>query len=67
VSYTLRRTVTACPRPAPPALPALDAGKRIEHPANLARLTLAVDLMASHIADQDAALDCYERQAEGGS
>ncbi|MDR2745680.1 MAG: hypothetical protein LBB66_10895 [Desulfovibrio sp.] len=65
MSYTLRRTVADCPRPAPPALPALDPQKRLEHPANLARLTLAVDLMASHIADQDAALDCYERQAGG--
>jgi hypothetical protein len=62
--YTVRSTVAACPRPAAPSPAALDAGKRLEHPANLARLTYNIDLMAAHIADQDAALDCYERQTE---
>jgi hypothetical protein len=63
-SWTLRGVVTACPRPAPLAPAPLDAAKRLEHPANLARLTYNIDLMAAHIADQDAALDCYERQTE---
>jgi hypothetical protein len=62
----VRRTPTACPRPAPPPLEPLDERLRPTHPVNLARLTLNVDLMAGHIADQGAALDCYERRTTDG-
>ena len=58
----LQRSFSGCPRPHPPELARLDAGKRLEHPVNLARLTFNVDLMAEHIGNQDYALDCYEMQ-----
>jgi hypothetical protein len=64
VSYTLRHAVTACPRPVPPVLSPLDDTRRLSERRNLAVLLRNVDLMAGHIADQDAALDCYESQAQ---
>ena len=62
-SITVHSAPAVCPRPAPPALALLDEGRRLTHPANLAALTRNVDLLAGHIRDQDAALDCYEAQA----
>ena len=66
VEYTLRTARDACGRPASMPLITLDDGKRLEHPVNLAMLTLGNDLMAEQIVDQDNALDCYEAQGRGG-
>ena len=62
VSYTLHTAVTPCARPQPLDLAPLDTGKRLEHPVNLALLTLSIDLMAEQLADMDATLQCYETQ-----
>ena len=64
MSYALHAAVTPCGRPQPLHLAPLDAGKRLEHPVNLAILTLNIDLMAGQLADMDAALQCYETQTE---
>lgn len=63
-SYTLHRAVSPCARPAPLALPLLDSGKHIAHPVNLALLTLGVDHITEQLADMNAALVCFEMQAE---
>lgn len=57
---------TRCPRPAMPELPELDPGQHVCSPENLERLLTRSDRLCWMIEQQDAALDCYERQAAGG-
>ncbi len=63
---TVQQAFTRCPRPAAPELPALDPGEHVCSPANLERLLLRSDRQCWLIEQQDAALDCYERQTAGG-
>ena len=51
-----------CPRPALPELPELDPEQHVCSPENLDRLMIRVDRQCWMIEQQDAALDCYERQ-----
>lgn len=63
---TVQHVFTRCPRPAAPELPALDPEEHVCSPANLERLLLRSDRQCWFIEQQDAALDCYERQAGAG-
>ncbi|UJX40381.1 hypothetical protein K9F62_17010 [Desulfovibrio sp. JY] len=57
---------TRCPRPAMHELPELDPGQHVCSPENLERLLTRSDRLCWMIEQQDAALDCYERQVAGG-
>lgn len=62
---TVQHGVSRCPRPIRPELPGLDPAEHVCSPANLDRLLTIVDRQCGYIEQQDAALDCYERQAGG--
>lgn len=62
---TVQHAVTRCPRPARPELPTVDPSEHLCSPANLDKLLTIVDRQCGYIEQQDAALDCYERQAGG--
>lgn len=64
---TVQQAFTLCPRPAAPELPALDPEQHVCSPENLERLLLRSDRQCWFIEQQDAALDCYERQAGAGA
>ena len=64
---TVQHAFTRCPRPATPELPALDPEEHVCSPANLERLLLRSDRQCWFIEQQDAALDCYERQTGAGA
>lgn len=64
ISYTLHSVVTPCPPPPPLELALLDPEKPVGHPANLAKLTLNIDLLTEQLGDLYAVINCYETQAE---
>jgi len=64
-TVTVQHSYTRCPRPSRPALPALDPADHVCSPANLDRLLTIVDRQCGYIEQQDAVLDCYERQTGG--
>lgn len=64
--YTLHSVVTPCPAPPPLMLDQLDAEKPLNHPDNLAKLMLNIDLLAEQLEELCAVVNCYETQAELG-
>lgn len=65
-TVTVQHAFTRCPRPAAPELPVLDPEQHVCSPENLERLLLRSDRQCWLIEQQDAALDCYERQIGTG-
>ncbi|MDL2313376.1 hypothetical protein LJC36_00170 [Desulfovibrio sp. OttesenSCG-928-C14] len=59
----IQRHFTECPRPARPELRHLDEGLHLADPANVGRLLEIVEGLFFYGSGQDAALDCYEKQA----